>query len=489
MKKRFLCFFVLLSAFSAKSYSQGETQAYQSGFRCFEACDSTRHYLLNGDTVLRPMLIHFWYPTVVKNQERMEFGAYLDLLMRREDYVKSKEQTEGEAMNYLNAYMGFAQRSYGLSTELSPEMVFHAPVGATRDADVLEGDFPLLIYAPSNGKEPAQNHMLLEELAAHGYYVLSVASAGPDSRNFKGDSLSILAQARDMDFLLAYFNEVLGLKYSALGVLNYSAGGLASAVFQAGHSEVKALLSLDGSQEYAHYLILSKLPAYKPSEDLAYYLLANAEVPSLYPYYSAFPEGKRFYTKMKQIGHFGFVSFWPFFASCDSTGRSESAYSTSYRYITERVLAFFEFALTRDGASFPAFDSFTKEETDYTINDIKDYSAAVCLLDSYLASGIDSALHAYENMIADRREVFTEEELSILGRMLMDRDPEAAEQIFSINIAAHPGSWHCLYESAYISKQLGKAEQAKSYLQKAMELSPGNPELEKLLSELQTPGE
>ncbi len=104
--------------------------------------------------------------------------------------------------------------------------------------------------------------LICEYLASHGFYVISVPSAGPNSIERKDLGESILAQVEDMEFILDYIENKIKINYSNIGLFGFSTGGLATAIFQMKHNNVKAIFSMDGSQDYSLYISLSKLKDY-----------------------------------------------------------------------------------------------------------------------------------------------------------------------------------------------------------------------------------
>ncbi len=484
MRKTAEVILYLLLVFSINGFSIQKGNKYHTGFQYFELHDSTRQYCCNNDTVLRPLLLHFWYPSEERFHDPMLYRTYIDLIAIREDYSKSKDQVDKESINFVSAYLGFAQKNYNINPDLDAGKILDSPVNAVANVEVRKGKFPLIIYAPSNSKEAMQNHLILEKLAAEGYYVISVASAGPDSKIFDNSAESILAQVRDMEFILKYVDDALKLNYSGIGVLSFSSGGLASSIFQQKNKDVKAVVSLDGSQEYSFYPTLFNTPGFVQISEVPYYLLANATVPTIYPYYTALNSDKRFFSKMRNVSHFAFVSFWSFFDSCDSSGTNNNPYLLAYNTIIGNVLSFFDFYLMPGEKTDSQLKTFTRSGSELEIDDMKDYTGSVAILNDYLTVGIDEALSRFKNVSVDEKQQCSEDELSILGRMLIDRDLDAAFKIFELNNMKHPDSWHSLYELGYTYKLLGSKELALETLAKARELNPENVEIYDLINEM-----
>ncbi len=253
-----LAFFLVYS--SLCTAQKTESAAYTAGFRYYKTYDESRSYILNNDTISRPLLIHFWYPShEITKTENLHFKDYVDLISLREDFNKASSEVSENSINFIDAYAGFAKQNFGLDTNISTQQILECPVSAQYGIDMAKTDerFPLIIYAPSNSKSAVQNHMICEYLASHGYMVISVGSAGAISLNRKNDQGSIMAQVEDMEYILKYFTDNLNLKYSGLGLFGFSSGGLATTIFQMRNKNVGAVFSMDGSQEYGHYTILS----------------------------------------------------------------------------------------------------------------------------------------------------------------------------------------------------------------------------------------
>ena len=171
-----------------------EEDKYNVGFRYYKESDTTRFYIYNQDTIFRPMLIHFWYPSKeVSEKDRMNYKQYIDLISIREDFLKTKDKIDRDSYNFLNAYAQFAQKTYGIGVNINTQQILESPVKASLNLPIEKGEFPLIIYAPSNSKSPIQNHIICEYLASQGFYVVSVASAGPNSIDRKEFDKSVLA--------------------------------------------------------------------------------------------------------------------------------------------------------------------------------------------------------------------------------------------------------------------------------------------------------
>jgi pimeloyl-ACP methyl ester carboxylesterase len=124
------------------------------------------------------------------------------------------------------------------------------PLWAVRDAKPAKGDYPVLIYAPSDSSVSWENADLCEYLGSHGYVVLASPSMGVSTRDMTNDLEGINAQARDISFLITYAGMLPDTDLSRVAVVSWSWGGMSSLFAAARDPRIDALASMDGSMRY-----------------------------------------------------------------------------------------------------------------------------------------------------------------------------------------------------------------------------------------------
>lgn len=464
-----------------------EENKYNVGFRYYKEYDTTRLYTYNQDEIFRPMLINFWYPSKEESdKENMNYKQYIDLISIREDYSKTNDVIDRDSYNFINAYSQFAQKTYGIGLNINTQQILESPVKAYLNIPIEKGEFPLIIYAPSNSKSPIQNHVICEYLASHGFYVISVFSAGSNSIKRNDFEKSVLAQVEDMEFILEYIEKKIKINYSSIGLLGFSSGGLATTIFQMKHNNVKAVFSMDVSQEYGSYISLSKLRDYHIDKtEIPYFLVGNNSNPSIYPYFNSIKSNNKFFYRMSYLSHFGFVSFWAYFDECNPDMIKHN-YSISYQFICESALTFFDAILNKNKKSKTNLLSLRSQKNNYAVYERSNYSEPTKLLNTFLQENIDSAISTYKNhkSINFNNYNYNEEEISVLGRMILDYDLSASEKLFLFNQEEYPGSWHVYFDLAYFYKLKEDTDLAKKTLLKAQEIEPNNKDVISLLEEL-----
>lgn len=475
-------YFVYGSVSLAQDFING---SYSVGFNYYKTSDESRQYIINNDTISRPLLIHFWYPSNDNAKKgSYYFKNYIDLISIRENFNKPLSEIDSNSFGFVNAYAGFAKQRLGIDSSITTQQILDCPVSAQYGVPLAKSNekFPLIIYAPSNSKSSVQNHMIYEFLASHGYMVISVGSAGCESIKRKNDTQSILAQVEDMEYILNYFEDSLKIKYSTLGLIGYSTGGLTNTIFQMRNETVTAVFSMDGSQEYGHYLTLSKVDDFDLKKtNVPYCLLVNNnENFSIYPFYNSIASNQKYMFRMPYLDHNGFVSFWRFFDLCSGSSNANQI-CNSYDYIESTALAFFNAYLTTTPKSNNQSD-LNILTNEYIESETKDNSVVAQLSNTILTYNIDSAII----FLNRNQEVFKskENEINILSRMYRDSDMDAAVQLLLFNMEMHPDSWQPLYDLAFAYKVNGHLTLAKKTVLKAQQLNPENEEIIRLLNEI-----
>ncbi len=100
----------------------------------------------------------------------------------------------------------------------------------------------------------------------------------------------------------------------------------------------------------------------------------------------------------------------------------------------------------------------SKQKYNYAIHETLDFSQPTQLLSIYLKENIDVAIAKYKNHKTQNfnNYDYKEEEISFLGRMLIDYDLDAAIKLFLFNKDEYPTSWHVYYDLAFSYKVKGE---------------------------------
>ena len=282
--------------------------------------------------------------------------------------------------------------------------------------------------------------------------------------------------------MLSYFEDSLEIKYAGLGLMAFSSGGLATSIFQMKNENVKAVFSMDGSQEYGAYNALFMVEDFNLEKTNVPYclLINNFENFSIYPFYNSIISDNKYRIRMPYLGHSGFVSYWKFFDLCSSPS-AVNHFCDSYNSICDIALLFFDEYLQ----AMPAAGTISKlsfQASEYAQPKLSNNAIIMQLCNSILTNGIDTAkVFLYQN-----QEVFKEKEneINLLSKMFIDRNIETAIPLLTFNTEMHPDSWQANFELGFAYKEKGELSLSKEALLKAQQLNPDNSEITKLLNEV-----
>ncbi len=481
MIKKIISICLILIIYKFSNCQSENIGRYSVGFKYFKTTDNSRNYIVENDTVKRPLLIHYWYPAQINSESNyMTFKDYIDLIAIREDFGKDQNTINNMTNGFINAYLGFSKQYFGIDTSITTEDVLNSHVKAIYDAKPIVEKFPLIIYAPSNSKSAVQNHIMCEYLASNGYHVVSVGSAGHETLKRFDQKKSTLAQVRDMEFIVKHIRDSLKVNFSNIGLFGYSTGSMATIIYQMRTPEVKAVASLDGSHEYAFYKILNKIEEFDFGKaNTPYLMIANKfKDYSVFPFYSTIPVKEKYLYKMTAIDHNGFISYWQQFAMSGKDSIGNNSAIESYTVLCKCINSFFNTTLKLGIENSKEFEI---QNNGLIQKDSTDYNVIAKLLNQILQEGIDSSITEMKsNEILYKGKVNM---INVVGRMFLGNENNIAIKIFTANTEIHPRSWEGFYNLARAYKESNHIEAAKSAIAKARDIN-NNENIQKLYDEI-----
>ncbi|RCR69928.1 hypothetical protein DUE52_08810 [Larkinella punicea] len=315
---------------------------YQVGFRTEQQVDSTRSYQPDRGIPYRPLSIHIWYPARKASTENlMPYRTYIGLETQREGFVTTdSNQVRAFCTNLVGGYRQYAT-TFMKNLTVSVDDILLAPTKAVYNAAPVHRKFPVILYAPSLSKPANQNHMACEYLASHGYVVISAASAGKHGQTMTKDTAGIMAQVRDLEYIMAQAYQLPAVDTSRVGTFGFSWGSMATVIYQMRNPNVKALACWDGSTEYQDYDLIKTVSGYNPAQLTGPYLyLCNQnEDWSTFPFFRSLANTTKHLYRLKKLEHAEFTAYWSFYASIKPTTNYQT---DSYRAVCHYTLSFFD---------------------------------------------------------------------------------------------------------------------------------------------------
>jgi hypothetical protein len=222
------------------NYTFGQKAIYNAGYKEYKAVDSLRRYkpaaVKEAPLFYRPEEIDVWYPARINPGNRpLDYRYFLSLFERRANTFQDSVKYNGLADELMKHFT-----IAGGGTDM------HIKTKSYKDARAIDGSFPLIIYMSSYNGMSYENVPLFENLASHGYIVVSISSIGRYPGNMTTKYPDALEQVKDAEFALRLLR-TQNIDTSNIGVIGYSYGGVAAALSAMKDKSIKAVLSLDGS--------------------------------------------------------------------------------------------------------------------------------------------------------------------------------------------------------------------------------------------------
>jgi dienelactone hydrolase len=269
----------------------------------------------------RPVQVATWYPA-------REGGAGLPLTYENYVALAAGEQgpvTAAEEAKTLASYREFLG-TRGI-TKAAVESWLGTSLLARRDASPATGRFPLVLLAQGNGGAAADQAVLAEYLASHGYVVTSTPSPLRNGSRISSetDVLPVAQeQARDLSFARRVAERLAFVdKTKPVGLAGYSFGARA-ALLLLPEARVGALVSLDGGIANKAGKGWLKPAAFSPREVKApiLHVFQDAEddvVPD-FDLLATFAQTDRILVKVSGLRHSHFITYGSALASVPGMG-------------------------------------------------------------------------------------------------------------------------------------------------------------------------
>ena len=146
-------------------------------------------------------------------------------------------------------FLQVTQRQFFPRSDSLVSILMATSTAACRDIKPAKGPFPLILYATGIGDFQQESTVLWEYLASHGYIVAVVPQFGPDINHFNLpyslEGLSL--QVQDAAFALSKLVHLPYVDEDRIGTIGHSYGGLVAWQLASINSNIKVMVSLDGS--------------------------------------------------------------------------------------------------------------------------------------------------------------------------------------------------------------------------------------------------
>ena len=444
----------------------------------------------------RPLQTLIWYPAQKSNGKAMTVGDYSDLLATETSFGKPE------------LWSDWKWWIEGMKPTLKDSM------WAVRDAPLLAGRFPVVIYAPSLSSMSWENADICEYLASHGYVVVASPSTGARSRDMTVDLAGIDAQAQDISFLIGYAQTLPDTEMSEIAVAGFSWGGISNLFAAARDNRIDALVALDGSMRYFPGLVkaatdvhpeqmtipmmffyqgsttLEKIARQKPNKDTDGPNVLNAwthgDLITVEDIALVHTEHGSMFQRNERI--------WKNYARSHKADYTRADGMVGYAWIARYTLEFLDAYLKRDAQAM-AFLKKTPAEVGVpphmmTVN-FRAAKGIPASLDALRAEvgrqGFDHAAAIYAAMLKEQPDFKLDEDAVLRwGSDLMEKNHLAeAIEVLKLDVQVFPSSSNSYDSLGEAYMKAGQKQLAIESYKKSLELNPGDDEAKEKLKELE----
>jgi predicted dienelactone hydrolase len=244
----FLLIFSGLKVFPQIVEKKDSLLLYNVGYRSIITVDSGRTYKpgvpASDKFYLRPVEMDIWYPAISsKLTTPMHYGEFINLLEQRSNRYQNDTVYKSLTTELVH-YLGF-------NLKIPDSAIVQMNTSSYLNAEAIRQCFPLILYMSAYNGISYENLGLFEFLAAHGYIVACITSVGRYPGNMSTKIADLMEQVNDGYFALRFLKNSALINSGEIGAIGYSWGGLAALLLTMKTPDIKALLSLDGSE--IHY--------------------------------------------------------------------------------------------------------------------------------------------------------------------------------------------------------------------------------------------
>ena len=475
------------------------------GLKVVEQYDFSRSYRSATDELgkpyqgerARPLQTLIWYPAEKSSGKPMTVGDYGDLLATETSFGRPELSAD------------WKQWIGGMKPTLKDS------IWAVRNAPLLAGRFPVVIYAPSLSSMSWENADLCEYLASHGYVVVASPDMGATTRDMSMDVTGARTQARDISFLIGFAQTLIDTDMSKVAVAGFSWGGLSNLFAAARDSRIDALVALDGSMRYFPGLIKESGEVHPEDMTLPLLFFTQGEI--------SLENIERNHSGPSQTGP-NAINAWTHgdlitvhdlalthtedssmfqrnedirkeYDQVQKGDYSREDGIIGYAWVSRYTAEFLDAYLKHDATAL-AFLKKTPAENGAPSHLLKvDFQAAKGIpasLESFRAElgrqGFDHAPAIYAAMLKDQPDFKLDETAMIQWAYdLMEKNhlPEATD-LFKLNVQVFPGSWNAYDSLGEAYMKAGQKQLAIDDYKKSLELNPGNDNAKEKLKVLET---
>ena len=502
-----LCTFMPVHAADTFTFSNA-AGPHAVGVKVVQQYDRTRRYKMPTDLVTgepaqgeraRPVQTLIWYPAD-RGGTPVTFRDYLETMTTEDEFARSAADVK--RLTQIRIGNNAGSRRAALLRDID------GPMQAVRNARARAGKFPVVIYAPSFSASAVENADLCENLASHGYVVLSSPSLGVHTRAMTADLEGLEAQAGDIAYLIGYAYSLPQADADNVAVVGFSWGGLANVLAAAKDERIKAIVSLDGSvrgtrefvdggKDAAKYVTPARVAIpmlFVGRRPATVEELNRAQVDTRYSFMNEMKYSDVYLVSMLPMKHMDFSSYQLRMAPDDSFGdHTRDDIALAHSWAVRYVRHFLDAKLKHDAAGLAFIDNTphaNRAPAHMMIADIRRSTGGLApTLENFVVqlakSGFDQAVPLYDKMAAQTAtfKLGPDKIYGWASQLASIERPHQALEIFRLGTHLHPDDSDMLDGLAEMQARTGQTQQAIRSYRRVLELDPKSFDAAKYLKE------
>jgi hypothetical protein len=216
--------------------------AYRVGFKHETVKDYSRSY---GDD-FRPVELFIWYPSNVPLNSPISYSEYVWSKAADEGNLLANQSPRKEQLDALIRSEIAAANIAGNPDDTLSKYKKLKTI-AQREVEIADESFPVILFAPGGTTSGHLHSALCEYLASHGSIVVAIPALGnSEGIRWPFDQTGLDMQINDMAFALNHLiRSTPQANAKRIGLIAWSVGGVAQAIYCAKNPGIDLLISLD----------------------------------------------------------------------------------------------------------------------------------------------------------------------------------------------------------------------------------------------------
>ncbi len=213
---------------------------YSVGFKDERITDYSRAY----EDGYRSIQLFVWYPAKESSVKALQYEQYF-MINNPKGKLPDSNSPSSNVDTLVQREINGLKKSVKVDIKFSKYKALKTI--AKPEAPILEGNYPLILFAPGGNTSSHLNSVICEYLASHGYIVVSIPSLGhADSLRWPFNQIGLNLQIDDMAFVINHLKRTMSqVNIDKTGLMAWSVGGVSQGIYCMKNPNIDLFISLD----------------------------------------------------------------------------------------------------------------------------------------------------------------------------------------------------------------------------------------------------